>query len=375
MEVKKLGFGCMRLPLLDEADQTSFDVAQLEKMVDQFIEQGFTYFDTAYMYHEFKSENMMKEVLVKRHDRSTYTLADKLPISALKTEADQVRIFDEQLEKTGVDYFDYYLLHSLNTALYAVAEKLDSFAFIKEKQAEGKVKKIGFSYHDDAALLDRILTEHPETEFVQLQINYVDWNHESIQSRACYEVARKHGKEVVVMEPIKGGALVDLPEPAKEILLEANAEMSLASWAVRFAASHEGILMVLSGMSNLEQLSDNMSYMKDFKPLDAKELTAIEKVTEIVNSQNTISCTSCRYCSKGCPKNIAIPEYFALYNAECRSEASLFSIHEDYYDSLMQRHGKASDCIGCKKCEDICPQHLEIVKLLKEVAGTFEAAL
>lgn len=372
MNTKKLGFGCMRLPLLDEENQTSFDVPQVEKMVDRFIEEGFTYFDTAYMYHDFKSEIMVREALIKRHQRDTFTLASKLPIAFLKKEEDQIRIFDEQLEKTGAGYFDYYLLHSLNTALYEVAKKLDSFGFVQKKKAEGKIKHIGFSYHDDAELLDKILTEHPEMEFVQLQINYLDWDHEGIQSRKCYEVATKHGKDVIVMEPVKGGALVNIPDEAERLFKEANSDMSIASWAVRFAASHEGIMMVLSGMSDLSQLEDNMAYMKDFKPLTSEETKVIEKVIGIINDGITVPCTSCRYCVDGCPKNIAIPEYFSFYNAELRSEAKIFSIHEDYYNSLTQRHGKASDCIACGKCEKICPQHIKIIEELKKVAEVFE---
>ncbi len=362
----------MRLPLTDPEDFAKVDMAQVEKMVDTFLEHGFTYFDTAYMYHEFQSEKIVRAALVERHDRSAFTLATKLPTMFLKTEGDQERIFTEQLEKCGVDYFDYYLLHNLNVANYRKVCRFDSFAFAARMKAEGKIRHVGFSFHDSAELLDEILTAHPETEFVQLQINYMDWENESIQSRRCYETARRHGKPVVVMEPVKGGTLARLPEEAEQRFRAVRPELSPASWAIRYAAGLDGVMMVLSGMSSMEQLRDNISYMQHFEPLNAEERAAVEDAVGIINRSMAVPCTACRYCVDGCPKQIAIPEYFALYNNAEQSLNKGFSVQTVYYANLAQTHGRASDCIGCRKCEKSCPQHLPIVEHLRQVAARFD---
>lgn len=370
-QMKKLGFGMMRLPLLNEEDKKSIDKKTVCQMVDTFMERGFTYFDTAYMYHEYESERAMKDVLVTRKDRDSYTLASKLPVMQLKEKEDMDRIFNEQREKCGVEYFDYYLLHALDAEHYKNVKRLDCFGFAMQKKAEGKVKHVGFSFHDSAEVLDQILTEHPEAEFVQLQLNYLDWEDEKVQSRKCYETAVKHGKKVVVMEPVKGGTLAKLPKKAEDVLKALHPDWSAASWAIRFVASLENVMVVLSGMSTPEQMDDNTAYMKEFEPLTEKEKQVLlGEVVDSIHEAAKIPCTACRYCVEGCPMNIAIPEYFALYNDEITDKGN--PEHAKRYAELTKEHGKASDCVECGQCEGACPQHLPAITWLKKVAEVFE---
>ena len=332
----KLGFGLMRLPM----KEGKIDKPQLCEMVDRFLEQGFTYFDTAWMYCSFKSENAVKDVLVSRHPRDRFTLATKLHSGFLKTAEDRDRIFGEQLEKTGAGFFDYYLLHDINVQSIETYDRLDCFRWIAQKKEEGLIRHMGFSYHDGPELLDRVLTEHPEMEFVQLQINYLDWDNAGVQARRCYDVACKHRKPVIVMEPVKGGTLAQVPAKAEALLRAAHADWSVASWAMRFAASLENVMMVLSGMSNMAQIEDNTSFMKDMEPLKEEEQNVIRRVVDVLNESIVIPCTGCSYCTDGCPKKIAIPQIFSLYNGDTQESADKpWTPQGEYYENLVMTTG------------------------------------
>ena len=367
---KKLGFGCMRLPIIgDKTENIDFDT--FSKMVDTFMGQGFTYFDTAYPYHNEKSEEAVRKCLVERYPRDSFLLADKMPVWLVKTNEDYQKIFDTQLERTGATYFDFYLLHALNKERFDFLQETGGFEFGTKMKAEGKVKNLGFSFHDSAEVLDEILTAHPEVDFVQLQINYFDWNSINVQSGDCYAVAEKHNVPIIVMEPVKGGTLANLIGKPAELLQELDPEASYASYAIRFVASLPNVMMVLSGMSTMEQMLDNTSYMKDFVPLTSKEKDVIKKVTSALEEMKSIRCTSCQYCVKGCPKQIRIPSIFTVYNMSMQFGIT-DSIRRQYREVTGEERGKASDCIACGKCEQQCPQHLPIRELLKEVASSLE---
>lgn len=372
--MKKLGFGMMRLPQTDPNDPTAIDIPQVCRMVDAFLENGFTYFDTAWMYHNFKSECAVKETLVDRHPRDSFTLADKLHAGFIKTKDDRDRIFNTQREKTGVEYFDYYLLHDMGAHHYEIYNELDCFTWLRSLKEKGLAKHIGFSFHDNAELLDKILTAQPGLDFVQLQLNYLDWDSEGVQSRKCYEVAVKHGMQVIVMEPVKGGTLANVPQQVTKLFQEYAPDASVPSWAIRFAASLEHVMVVLSGMSSMEQLLDNIGYMKHFVPLNEEEYTRIRQAVDIINSSIAIPCTGCSYCTDGCPMKIAIPKYFSLYNAELQEvETKGWTPQGEYYDNLTKLFGRAGDCIACGQCEGVCPQHLPIIEHLKTVSAKFDA--
>lgn len=362
------GFGCMRLPMKD--GQVDYD--EFSRMADAFIASGLNYFDTAHGYLGGKSETAIRDCVAKRHDRREFLLTDKLTEPYFRKQEDIRPFFESQLAACGVDYFDFYLMHAQDRNNYSKFKRCRAYETAMELKSEGKIRHFGISFHDKADVLDMILTEHPEIEIVQIQLNYVDYEDASVESRKVYEVCEKHGKPVIVMEPVKGGSLVNLPAEADKILRNLNGG-SNASYALRFAASFPNMAMVLSGMSNMAQMEDNLSAMRDFAPLNETELDAIQKVNGIFHSLNLIPCTGCRYCveESTCPKGIRIPDMFSSLNAH---EAFHNWNTGYYYNNVItgEGHGKASVCIRCGKCEKVCPQHLPIRELLKKVAATFE---
>jgi hypothetical protein len=365
--MKKLGFGCMRLPMVG-GPEGAVDQAQFEQMVDQYLDAGFCYFDTARVYLGGNSEIALREGLVKRHPRDRFLLTDKLSGSCFQSEADIRPLFQSQLESLGTDYLDYYLMHALSAEVYEKFTACSAFAVAQELKSEGKIRHLGISFHDTPEVLEKILTEHPEIEVVQIQLNYLDYDDPSVQSGGVYQVCRKFAKPILVMEPVKGGGLASLPEEAQQ-LLRACGDGSPASFAIRYAASFPGVFMVLSGMSDLAQMSDNLSYMSDFHPLTPQEQAALVKVREIIRAQNLIPCTACRYCTDGCPQRIAIPDLFACMNYQKKYQDWSSSF---YYTVHTKDRGRAKDCIRCRKCEKSCPQHLPITDLLQQVSQVFD---
>lgn len=367
--IPKLGFGLMRLPMLGE----QVDMEQTKTMVDKFLGAGFTYFDTAYGYINGKSEEAAKIALVDRYPREQYQLATKLPAWAGAKNSDEARqMFYTSLKRTGAGYFDFYLLHNCGDDRTKAFDDFDLWNFVLDQREKGLIKHVGFSFHDTADVLDHILIQHPEMEFVQLQINYADWDSPTVQSGKCLEVAKKHGKPVIIMEPVKGGLLANPSGPVSKILYEANPNVSLSSWAIRFAASLDHVITVLSGMSNTAQMEDNLSTMSNFRPLDALECTVVDAAKAALDTIQSIPCTGCRYCTKDCPQEIAIPGIFSAMN-KYLVYGSL-SIAKKSYQWETHGGGVASKCIHCGQCEAVCPQHIEIMEELKRTAAVLEAS-
>jgi predicted aldo/keto reductase-like oxidoreductase len=365
--MKMLGFGLMRLPHV--GDYNNVDVEVVKVLADEFLKRGFTYFDTAYPYHGGNSETAFRDAVAKRYPRGSYKIADKMPMFSIQSQEQLPQIFDEQLAKCGVDYFDFYLLHCLNRQHYKTAVDLKAFEFVRQKKKEGKIRHIGFSFHDNAELLDKILTEHPEMEFVQLQINYLDIDDINIESGKCYEVAKKHDKDIFVMEPVKGGALANVPSEVAALFKLHSPNASPASWALRYAASFDNVVMVLSGMNSMEQLIENTTKIDHFDPITSEEQAIIQQAAKMLKESVAIQCSECRYCVADCGKKMAIPEYFSIYNNLMRGGPSQKPLAMGYYGNLALSHGKASECDQCGKCESLCPQHLPIIKHLKLVAA------
>ncbi len=361
-DIKKLGFGLMRLPQIqpqEEGAQPVIDIEQTKQMVDMFLEAGFTYFDTAWAYAG--SEDAIRQALVERHPRESYQLATKNAVwinCATKEEAEAR--FDESLRRTGAGYFDFYLLHNLGESRTKFFDDFDQWEFVQRKKAEGLIRHVGFSFHSTPEELEEILTAHPEMEFVQLQVNYADWDYPAVQSRRCYEVARAHGKPVVVMEPVKGGMLANPPAPVREVLEQANPELSPAAWAIRFAADLPGVITVLSGMSNVEQMRDNIAAMTGFEGLSAADRATLDEAQRALAEIPLIPCTTCNYCAKVCPKGIGVSGTFTAMNYLTLYGDKAAALHQEGW--LVGGHGlkRANECVGCGSCERACPQHIAI---------------
>ncbi|WP_323736377.1 aldo/keto reductase [Methanosphaera sp. ISO3-F5] len=374
--MKKMGFGMMRLPQTDKNDFSNVDQEQVNKMADKFIEAGYTYFDTAYPYHDGNSEVALRKAVVERYPRDSFVIADKLPLFAITKEEELEPIFQEQLKRCGVDYFDYYLLHNASGFSEAGFIGVNSFEFAIQKKKEGKIKHLGLSSHANAEYIENLLKKYPEMEFIQLQINYLDWENEGVEARKCYEVARKYELPIVIMEPLKGGFLANLPEEAQKLMEQYNDDKPVA-WALKYDASLEGVFMVLSGASSLEQMEENIEIFENFEPITDEQQEIIDKVVKIINSQITVPCTKCKYCINACPKNINIPKLFDWYNNQKIENVDIFTAVGNAYVnySKIEGNGIASDCISCGLCEKECPQHIKIPEVMKDVKETFEIPL
>ena len=369
-EIRKLGFGLMRLPRVGEGESAAIDLEQTKRMVDRFLEEGFTYFDTAWAYPG--SEDAIRQALVERYPREKFQLATKNAAwIECKTRDDAIGQFETSLKRTGAGYIDFYLLHNLGEMRTKVFDDFGLWDFFFKKKEEGLVKHVGFSFHSTPEELEGILTAHPEAEFVQLQINYGDWENPAIQSRGCYEVARRHNKPVIIMEPVKGGMLATPPETVVKVLKNAEPQTSCASWALRFAADLEGIITVLSGMSSIEQMEDNLACMKGFTHLSDVERRTLDKAREELAKIPLIPCTTCNYCAKVCPKNIGISGSFSAMNMLTLYGNKASAAQQEAWLVGMHGHKRAGDCIKCGKCEQACPQHIKIRDELVKVAQTF----
>ena len=367
----KFGFGMMRLPQIDENNPRKIDIEEVKKMVDTYISNGGKYFDTAYPYHEGESELAFKEAVAKRYPREEYTIATKLPVFFVEKPSDMEKFFNEQLDKCGVEYFDYYLIHNINEMTHHAVYDYDAFEFVREKKREGKIKNIGFSLHDKSDALLEALEAFPDCDFIQLQINYLDWDAPSVESKKCYEIAKEYNKPVIIMEPVKGGALANLPEPAEKIFKEYDKDSENVSWALRFCNELDNVFMILNGVSNIEQMESSINIFKNIKPLNSKEHELITQVRDIVNDLTPIKCTECNYCIDHCPVDIPISKYFSIYNNyhinQTQKGDELGPIVYYLVTSQKEENGSAADCIECESCVKFCPQHLNIPDLLSKV--------
>lgn len=373
MDDLRLGFGFMRLPTLND-DPSDIDYQKVNGLVDYFIDNGGSYFDTGFHYHNGKSEEAIRKCVVERHSRDKIQITDKMPIYGMRRRDKPWEIFNTQLERCGVDYFDYYLIHNTANIFYnGICKKLDVFGFANDAKKEGMIDNLGISHHDTAEVLKQVLDENPEIEFVQLQINYVDWLNNAVRAKECYELVEDYGMDVFVMEPLKGGNLINVPREAEELFNDYN-QKSPVNWALDYVLNLKSVKLVLSGMSELDHVSENIDIVKNFNGWGDDELDIIARARDIINDSTAIPCTFCDYCAEHCRKGIPISKYFALYNDEMSSNVDQM-LNFLYYDNYAEKHSKASECVACGACEKVCPQHIEIGSELEKVAGLFERVI